>query len=62
MKRTPVTIDQVRAYARENGIEDADNLGIMALVEVENMGFCSDGVTRYYMFDMDNKPCIYFKH
>ena len=37
--------------------------GICALVDVENMGFCKDGVTRFYMFNDENgDPAIYFKH
>lgn len=59
MKRRKVTIDEVRANSY---LPDADTLGICALVDVENMGWCKDGVTRWYMFDLDGEPCIYFKY
>ena len=62
MNRREVTIDEVRQYAKENGIENADSLGIMALVDVDNMGWCKDGTTRWYTFDIDGEPCIYFKY
>ena len=62
MKRRRVTIEQVRAYAKENGVENANELGIMGLVDVEDMGFCKDGVTRWYTFELDGEPCIWFKH
>ena len=39
------------------------NAGICALVDVENMGFCKDGVTRWYHFtDEDGNPSVYYKH
>lgn len=63
MKRRVMKIDQIRqesTYFQMTGDMDA---GIMALVEVENMGWCKDGVTRWYMFtDEDGNPAIYFKH
>lgn len=62
MKRRIVKIHEIREYAEDCGIENVNSLGIMALVDVENMGFCKDGVTRWYTFDMDGTPCIYFKH
>lgn len=32
-------------------------------VPIENMGFCRDGVTRWYFFDaMDGTPCVTFKY
>ena len=32
-------------------------------VEYENMGFCKDGVTRWYWFDAeDGTPCYTLKH
>lgn len=63
-KRRKVTLDEVRAYAKESGIKNADELGICALVDVEDMGYCKDGVTRYYLFDLEgrNDPCIYYKY
>lgn len=59
MKRRKVTIDEVRANSY---LPEAENLGICALVDVENMGWCKDSKTRWYMFDLDGEPCIYFKY
>lgn len=63
MKRRVMTLDEVRdesIYFLETQDMSA---GICALVEVENMGFCKDGVTRFYMFNDENgNPAIYFKH
>lgn len=63
MKRRVMKIDQIRqesTYFQMTGDMDA---GIMALVDVENMGWCKDGVTRWYTFtDEDGNPAIYFKH
>lgn len=34
-----------------------------ALVEIENMGFCKDGVTRWYHFTSESgEPCYTLKH
>ena len=39
------------------------NAGIFALVDVENMGFCRDGVTRWYHFtDEHGNPAVYYKY
>lgn len=68
MYRKVVSLYQVRQWAKENGtpyyMTDAeiDKAGIYDLVNIENMGFCKDDVTRFYMFDLDDTPCIYFKH
>ena len=62
VKRRKVTLDEIRAYAKESGIDNADELGVGALIEVENMGFCKDNVTRWYHFDMDGEPCVYYKY
>ena len=58
MTRTIMTLDQIR-NATDN---DDFSVGICGLVDVEDMGFCFDGVTRYYLFELDGIPCIYFKH
>ena len=62
MKRIVMTIEQIReesTYYQMTGDKDA---GIMALVEVENMGFCRDGVTRWYHFTNDDgQPAVYYK-
>lgn len=70
MKRKIMNIDQVRKEAVDNGIEycleegeSVNQLGICALVDVENMGFCKDGVTRWYHFTNNaGEDCIYYKH
>lgn len=28
----------------------------------KNMGFCKDDITRWYMFNMNGEPCIYFNY
>lgn len=58
MFRKKVTLNDVR---KATGIEDK-KLGICALVDVENMGFCKDGVTRWYTFFLEDEPCIYYKY
>jgi hypothetical protein len=61
MRRKVVTLD----YVKERCClppEEAEGRGIMALVDVENMGWCKDDVTRWYTFELDGEPCIYFKH
>lgn len=63
MKRKVMKIEEIRResnYFRETKDMTA---GIMALVDVENMGFCKDGVTRWYAFtNEDGEPAIYFKY
>ncbi len=58
MSRRKVTIDEVRKITGE----DDKSLGICALVDVENMGFCKDGVTRWYHFDLVGEPVVYYKY
>ena len=70
MSRKYMTIDQIRKEAVDRGIElslddgeTVDDLGICALVDVENMGFCKDDVTRWYHFTNNaGEACIYIKH
>lgn len=61
-----MTIDQIRAEQKsyfESMGEDVKNLGICALVDVENMGWCKDGVTRWYHFTNENgDPAVYYKY
>lgn len=63
MKRRVMTFDEVRAesaYFQETSDYEA---GIHTLVDVENMGYCKDGRTRWYVFtDNNGKPAIYFKN
>jgi len=65
-KRIRMTIDQIRAEQKpyfESMGEDVTTLGIMALVDVEDMGWCRDGVTRWYHFtNEDGEPAVYYKH
>ena len=59
--RRVMTLDEIR----EESIwyDGDDSLGVCALVDVFDMGWCKDGVTRYYLFDDENgNPAIYFKH
>ena len=53
-----MTLDEVREYT---GDFDPTH-GIMAMIDVENMGFCRDGVTRWYHFEMDGVPCVWYRH
>lgn len=62
-KRRIVTLDEVREESTAYWESGEDKtLGICALVEVNNMGFCKDGVTRWYHFNLNREPCVYFKH
>ena len=61
-KRRTVKLDEIRRYAKENGVENVENLGIMALIEIDNMGFTKDGKTRWYHFEMNGEPCVYYKY
>lgn len=63
MKRRKMTIDEIREeswYFAETLDMEA---GICALVDVEDMGYCKDGVTRWYYFnDADGNPAVYYKY
>ena len=63
MKRRIMTLEEIRAesiYYLETGDKTA---GILTLVDVDNMGWCSDNITRWYTFtDENGTPAIYFKH
>lgn len=62
MARRVMSIDEVRQESTFYAITKDDTAGIMALVEVENMGWCRDGVTRWYHFaDEDGNPAVYYK-
>ena len=70
MTRKYMSIEEIRKEAIDNGIEytleegeKVVDLGICALVDVENMGFCKDDVTRWYHFTNNKgEACIYIKH
>ena len=63
MKLRVMTIDEIREESSYFAETEDMNAGICALVDVENMGFCKDGVTRWYRFtDEDGNPAVYYKH
>lgn len=78
MKRIVMTIEQIQTMvAKEDGydtrkewLEVAEEIGywnpysVICLIGEEiEMGFCRDGVTRWYTFeDAKGRPCIYFRH
>lgn len=65
MQRVKMTLEQIREESTLSYIdtEAAKTAGIMALVDVENMGFCRDGVTRWYHFtNADGQPAVYLKY
>lgn len=77
MKRIVMTIEQIQTMvakadgydSREEWLEDAEKIYpnpyhiIWLIGEGFDMGFCRDGVTRWYTFeDFKGRPCIYFKH
>lgn len=53
-----VTLQEVRDAVGESDI----NLGICALADVENIGWCKDGTTRWYAFELGGEQYIYFKY
>lgn len=58
-----MTLNQIREISTYFAITNDMNAGVCALVDVENMGFCKDGVTRWYTFyDDEGNKCIYFKY
>lgn len=63
MKRVKMTIDEIRAESTYFAMTEDMTAGICTLVDVENMGFCKDGVTRWYHFTNENgEPAVYYKH
>lgn len=63
MKRVKMTIDQIRKESTYFLSTQDKSAGICALVDVTNMGYCKDGVTRWYHFiNADGKPAVYFKY
>ena len=64
LKRVRMTIDQIRKESLLSLIdpETAKTAGICALVDVENMGWCKDGKTRWYHFTNEaGQPAVYYK-
>lgn len=63
MKRVVMTLDEIREESTYYAMTNDDEAGIMALVDVENMGFCKDGKTRWYHFTNEaGEPAVYYKH
>lgn len=65
MKRKYVLIEQAIAWGKEQRapyFDNDDDVGICAVVDVSDMGYCKDGVTRWYHFDMDGVPCYTLKY
>lgn len=63
MKRVRMTLDQIREESTYFLMTHDMTAGITALVDVENMGFCKDGKTRWYHFtNEDGNPAVYYKY
>ena len=63
MTRRRMTIDEIREESTYFCETNDMSAGICALVDVENMGFCKDGTTRWYHFtDENGNPAVYYKH
>lgn len=63
MVRVKMTIEQIRQESTIYLLTKDNTLGICALVDVENMGFCKDGKTRWYHFTNDaGQPAVYYKY
>ena len=63
MKRRVMTIDEIREESTYYAMTEDKDAGIMALVDVENMGWCKDGKTRWYHFtDENGDPAVYYKY
>lgn len=65
VKRVVMKLDEIRRESDLNWLdpEAVETAGICALVDVEDMGWCRDGVTRWYHFTNENgDPAVYYKH
>lgn len=63
MKRRKMTLEEIREESVYFAMTEDTEAGICALVDVENMGWCKDGKTRWYHFtDADGKPAVYYKY
>lgn len=63
MKRRKMTLDEIRKESTYFASTGDMTAGIMALVAVENSGWCRDGVTRWYHFtDESGNPAVYYKY
>lgn len=62
MKRRFISLKQALEEAREINPFLTEEDGICACYEIENMGFCKDGVTRWYHFtDIYGEPAYTLK-
>ena len=63
MKRRVMSINEIRKESIYFQMTQDLSDGICALVDVENMGFCKDNVTRWYHFtDEEGNPAVYYKY
>ena len=63
MKRRVMSINEIRKESIYIQMTQDLSAGICALVDVENMGFCKDGVNRWYHFtDEEGNPAVYYKY
>ena len=63
MKRRVMSINEIRKESIYFKMTRELSAGICDLVDVENMGFCKDGVTRWYHFtDEEGNPAVYYKY
>lgn len=63
MKRRTMTLEEIRAESTYFAMTGDKSAGICALVDIENMGFCKDGTTRWYHFtDSAGRPAVYYKY
>lgn len=62
MKRQYIPIHEALKQARENNPFLTKEDGICSCYEIENMGFCKGGVTRWYWFtDVNGNPAYTLK-
>ena len=63
VKRRIMSINEIRKESIYFQMTQDLSAGICALVDVENMGFCKDNVTRWYHFtDEEGNPAVYYKY
>lgn len=63
MKRKYIPIKEALRQARECDMTLTESDGICACYEIENMGYCKDGTTRWYWFEsVDGEPAYTLKY
>lgn len=61
--RRKMTLAEVRAESLYYLMIGDNDAGICSLVDVEDMGYCKDGETRWYHFrDENGNPAVYYKY